>query len=90
MYYKYDFLSQKFVDEIRKDVNLSLEFWKTFRTSLKDPTKKVDFNIIFQLTDKIRNTKENVETMWNKLLGIYSGANSFFDLYLDYLILLFL
>ena len=84
MYYKYDFLSQKFVDEISKDVNLSLEFWKTFRTSLKDPTKKVDFNIIFQLTDKIRNTKENVETMWNKLLGIYSGANSFFDLYLEY------
>ena len=84
MYYKYDFLSQKFVDEISKDVNLSLEFWKTFRTSLKDPTKKVDFNIIFELTDKIRNTKANVELMWNKLLGIYSGANSFFDLYLEY------
>jgi hypothetical protein len=84
MYYKYDFLSQKFVDEISKDVNLSLEFWKTFRTSLKDPTKKVDFNIIFELTDKIRNTKTNVELMWNKLLNIYSGANSFFDLYLEY------
>ena len=84
MYYKYDFLSQKFVDEISKDVNLSLEFWKTFRTSLRDPTKKVDFNIIFELTDKIRNTKSNVELMWNKLLNIYSGANSFFDLYLEY------
>ena len=84
MYYKYDFLSQKFVDEISKDVNLSLELWKTFRTSLKDPTKKIDFNIIFELTDKIRNTKTNVELMWNKLLNIYSGANSFFDLYLEY------
>ena len=84
MYYKYDFLSQKFVDEISKDVNLSLDFWKTFRTSLKDSTKKIDFNIIFELTDKIRNTKENVELMWNKLLNIYSGANSFFDLYLEY------
>ena len=84
MYYKYDFLSQKFVDEISKDVNLSLEFWKTFRSSLKDPTKKIDFNIIFELTDKIRNTKRNVEIMWNKLLGIYSGSNSFFDLYLEY------
>ena len=75
MYYKYDFLSQKFVDEISKDVNLSLDFWKTFRTSLRDPTKKIDFNIIFELTDKIRNTKSNVELMWNKLLGIYSGSN---------------
>ena len=84
MYYKYDFLSQKFVDEISKDVNLSLDFWKTFRTSLRDPTKKIDFNIIFELTDKIRNTKDNVELMWNKLLGIYSGSNSFFDLYLEY------
>ena len=84
MYYKYDFLSQKFVDEISKDVNLSLDFWKTFRTSLRDPTKKIDFNIIFELTDKIRNTKSNVELMWNKLLGIYSGSNSFFDLYLEY------
>ena len=84
MYYKYDFLSQKFVDEISKDVNLSLDFWKTFRTSLRDPTKKIDFNIIFELTDKIRNTKANVELMWNKLLGIYSGSNSFFDLYLEY------
>ena len=84
MYYKYDFLSQKFVDEISKDVNLSLEFWKTFRNSLKDPTKKVDFNKIFELTDKIRNTKSNVEVMWNNLLGIYSGSNSFFDLYLEY------
>ena len=84
MYYKYDFLSQKFVDEISKDVNLSLDFWKTFRTSLKDSTKKIDFNIIFELTDKIRNTKENVELMWSKLLNIYSGANSFFDLYLEY------
>ena len=84
MYYKYDFLSQKFVDEISKDVNLSLELWKTFRTSLRDQTKKIDFNIIFELTDKIRNTKSNVEIMWNKLLNIYSGANSLFDLYLEY------
>ena len=84
MYYKYDFLSQKFVDEISKDVNLSLEFWKTFRSSLRDLTKKVDFNIIFELTDKIRNTKANIEIMWNKLLSIYSGSNSFFELYLEY------
>ena len=84
MYYKYDALSQNFVDEISKDVTLSLEFWKTFRGTLKDPNKILDFNKIFELTDKIRITKRNVEEMWSKLLKIYSGANEFFDLYIEY------
>ena len=84
MYYKYDDLSQNFVDEISNDVNLSLEFWKTFRASLRDHTKKVDFNKIFQLTDKIRITKKNVEVMWNELLSIYGGVNAYFKLYSEY------
>ena len=85
MYYKYDDLSQNFVDEISNDVNLSLEFWKTFRASLRDPTKKVDFNKIFQLTDKIRVTKKNVEVMWNELLSIYGGVNAYFKLFSEYI-----
>ena len=85
MYYKYDDLSQNFVDEISNDVNLSLEFWKTFRASLRDPTKKVDFNKIFQLTDKIRITKKNVEMMWNELLNIYGGVNVYFKLFSEYI-----
>ena len=85
MYYKYDDLSQNFVDEISNDVNLSLEFWKTFRAALKDNTKKVDFNKIFQLTDKIRITKRNVEVMWNELLNIYGGVNSYFNLFSEYI-----
>ena len=84
MYYKYDALSQNFVDEISKDVNLSLDFWKTFRGSLKDPNKTIDFNKIFELTDKIRITKKNVEDMWSQLLKIYAGANEFFELYTEY------
>ena len=85
MYYKYDDLSQNFVDEISNDVNLSLEFWKTFRASLRDPKKKVDFNKIFQLTDKIRITKKNVEIMWNELLSIYGGVNAYFKLFSEYI-----
>ena len=85
MYYKYDDLSQNFVDEISNDVNLSLEFWKTFRASLRDPSKKVDFNKIFQLTDKIRITKKNVEVMWNELLSIYGGVNVYFKLFSEYI-----
>ena len=84
MYYKYDALSQNFVDEISKDVTLSLDFWKTFRGALKDSTKTIDFNKIFELTDKIRITKRNVEVMWSQLLKIYAGANEFFELYTEY------
>ena len=84
MYYKYDVLSQNFVDEINKDVTLSLDFWKTFRASLKNPERTLDFNKVFELTDKIRITKRNIDTMWNQLLKIYSGANEFFELFIDY------
>jgi hypothetical protein len=85
MYYKYDDLSQNFVDEISNDVHLSLEFWKAFRAALRDNTKKVDFNKIFQLTDKIRITKRNVEVMWNELLNIYGGVNVYFSLFSEYI-----
>ena len=84
MYYKYDALSQNFVDEINKDVTLSLDFWKTFRASLINPEKTLDFNKVFELTDKIRITKRNVDVMWNQLLKIYAGANEFFELFTEY------
>ena len=84
MYYKYDSLSQSFLDEINNDANLSLEFWKAFRAPLREANKKIDFNKIFELTDKIGKTKKNVENMWNKLLQIYGGVNDFFELYVEY------
>ena len=85
-YYKYDSLSQNFVNEISNDINLSLEFWKTFRAPLKDITKKIDFNKVFKLTDKIRISKKRVEIMWNELLSIYGGVNEFFELYSNYVV----
>ena len=85
MYYKYEELSQNFLDEINNDVNLSLEFWKAFKAPYKEENKKIDFNKIFNLTDKIGITKKNVENLWNKLLKIYNGANDFFELYLEYI-----
>ena len=84
MYYKYDELSQNFLNEINNDVNLTLEFWKAFRVPLQEPTKKFDFNKIFELTDEISKTKKNVEIMWNKLIQIYDGVNDFFELYVEY------
>ena len=41
--------------------NLSLEFWKAFRAPFREANKKIDFNKIFELTDKIGVTKKNVE-----------------------------
>ena len=84
-YYKYDFLSQKFFEEINNDINLSLEFWNSFADPLKEYNKKLDFNKIFELTDKIRISKQNIEDMWNELLKIYDGVNDFFQLYMDYI-----
>ena len=85
MYYKYEELSQNFLDEINNDVNFSLEFWKAFQAPFIEANKKIDFNKVFELTDKIGKTKKNVEIMWNKLLDIYGGVNDFFELYVEYI-----
>ena len=84
MYYKYDKISKNLLDEINNDVNLSLEFWKAFRSPLREASKTVNFDQIFELTDKIGKTKNNVEILWNMLINIYGGINDYFDLYVEY------
>ena len=84
MYYKYDKISKNLLDEINQDVSLSLEFWKAFRSPLREASKTVNFDQIFELTDKIGKTKNNVEKLWNKLISIYGGINDYFDLYVEY------
>ena len=83
-YFKYEDLSQNFVDEINNDINLSLDFWKIFKGSQLDITKRINFNKIFNLTDKIRITKEKVEIIWDKLINLYNGVNELFHLYFNY------
>ena len=85
MYFKYEDLSQAFIDEINNDISLSLDFWKIFRNSQLDYNKQIDFNYIFSLTDKIRITKSKIEKLWNKLFSIYNGVNDLFDLYIEYI-----
>ena len=85
-FYKYDFLSQNFLDEISNDINLSLDFWNIFRAPLKDNSKNIDFNKVYKLTDKIRISKSKIEKMWEELLSIYNGVNELFELYSEYLI----
>ena len=84
MYYKYEELCQNFIDEISNDVNLCLDFWQEFQAPYIEVNRRTDFNKIFKLTDKIRLTKENIESMWNKLIKIYGGVNDYFELYLEY------
>ena len=84
-YFKYEDLSQNFIDEINNDINLSLDFWKIFRKSQIDITNKLNFNKIFHLTDKIRITKEKIEVLWDKLIKLYNGVNELFHLYFDYI-----
>ena len=84
MYFKYEDLSKSFFDEMNNDVNLSLDFWKTFKNCQTDQNQSIDFNKIFHLTDKIRITKNKVQQYWSKLIKIFNGVNDLFELYLQY------
>ena len=84
MYFKYEDLTQMFVEEISSDINLSLHFWKIFRNNRLDSNKTIDFNEIFHLTDKIRITKTRIEKLWENLIKIYKGVNELFDIYSGY------
>ena len=85
MYYKYDSLSQHFIEEITNDIELSLEFWKTFKKYAKDQNFKINFNKVFKLTDQIQTTKKSIDKMWKDLLKIYNGVNEYFEFYNDYI-----
>jgi len=81
LYFKYDDLSKKFVQEITNDVNYSLTFW----SNLKNNSNSINFNEFFLLTEKIRTTKLKVTKLFNELFNIYSRANEIFELYLSYI-----
>jgi len=85
MYYKYDTLSHNFIEEINNDVELSLEFWKSYKRYFKDSNIKINFNKIFKLTDKIQTKKKIIEKMWKDLLKIYNGVNEYFEFYSEYI-----
>ena len=80
MFFKYQDLSESFFLEISSDITLSTEFWELFIT--KDcRRKKLDFNKIFLLSDKIRICKQKIDEIWKELFQTYNGCNEIFDLY---------
>lgn len=84
LYFKYEDLSQKFFDEINNDISLSLEFWKNLKQH-HETSRVIDFNKIFELTDKIRIAKSKIEKIWSDIFNTYSGVNDLFDLYENYI-----
>ena len=82
-YFKYHNLAEKFKVNLIKDVNLSNEFWHLFITKNRR-RKKLDFNQIFELTDKIRITKQTIDKLWEDIFQTYNGCNELFDLYENY------
>ena len=79
LYFKYEDLSKKFVNEIKNDVDYSLCFWNILKSSSKN------FNEIFYLTKKINETKQKISKIFQELFSIYSKVNIFFDLYISYI-----
>ena len=82
-FFKYQNLAEKFKVNIIRDVHLSKEFWKLLVT--KDLKRKIlDFNEIFELTDKVRLTKQSIDKLWDDIIGTYNGYNEVFELYENY------
>ena len=80
-YYKYEYYKKLFYKEIMKDLDNIEEFWKYFS---KIENKKIDYNKIFKTTEKIIQSKKNIENLWNKLFNMYGGINEIFDFYCEY------
>ena len=82
-FFKYQNLAEKFKVNIIRDVHLCKEFWKLLVT--KDLKRKIlDFNEIFELTDKVRLTKQTIDKLWDDIIGTYNGYNELFELYENY------
>ena len=82
-YFKYQNLAEKLKVNIIRDVHLCKEFWKLLVT--KDLKRKIlDFNEIFELTDKVRLTKQTIDKLWDDIIGTYNGYNDLFELYENY------
>jgi hypothetical protein len=76
LYFKYEDLSKKFVQEITNDVNYSLTFW----SNLKNNVNSINYNEFFLLTEKIRKTKLKITKLFNELFNIYNRANEICEL----------
>jgi hypothetical protein len=85
-YYEYENLCENFLEEINRDIELSLKFWKLFKEMYRNPEYKLNFNEIFELSEKIQKKKKNIDKTWKNLMTVYNGINEYFELYMEYII----
>jgi len=82
LYFKYHNLGDKFINEIKNDLDLLIEFWEIF--SIKKNPKLIDFKIVFLIIEKIKRSKDNIEDLWKELYDLYPGIDQYFYIYMDY------
>ena len=81
-FFKYQNYKEKFLNEIFTSLDLYESFWKYFSHKLNKNI--IDFNHVFQTTEKLMISMKNIEELWNKLTIINSNANDIIDFYIDY------
>ena len=81
LFFKYDELSTEFINEMEKDIKYTSNFWETLQSGKEI---SINYNEIFELTDKIWLTKVEVSKLFKRLLEIFNGVNELFELYLTY------
>ena len=82
LYFKYHTIGDQFIEEINNDLDLGIEFWEIFSLS-KNP-KVIYFKKVFDIIEKIKASKNNIENLWKKLYELYPGLNIYFYIYKDY------
>ena len=81
-FFKYQNYKEKFINEMFTSLDLYESFWKYFSHKLNKNI--IDFNHVFQTTEKLMISMKNIEELWKKLTNINSGANDVIDFYIDY------
>ena len=80
--FEYEDYAEKFIHEIYDELDLNIEFWKSFSIENK---KFLNFNKIFKNVNKILKKKKKIKFLWKKMFKIYSGINIYYNFYLDYI-----
>jgi hypothetical protein len=82
-FYKYNSIAKRFTKEIYNDLELSINFWENF--SSRKNMDLIDINHVIKVIEKVDNSKNLIKYLWKEMFKIYSGINTYFLLYLDYI-----
>ena len=83
LYFKYKHISEQFIEQMEKDLDLNIEFWENFSKQKNQGVLK--FKNIFNVIQKIEESKIIISNLWEDLFQIYSGINPVFMIYLEFI-----